>query len=338
MYQASPQRYARMQYNRVGNSGLRLSAIGLGLWNNFGDYDDFATQRAMIRQAFDLGITYFDLANNYGPEPGSAERNFGRIFAEDLRPYRDELVIASKAGYKMWPGPYGDWGSRKSIIASADQSLQRTGLDYFDIFYSHRPDPNTAPEETAGALDQLVRSGKALYIGLSNYSGPQTAAMLAIFKQLHTPVVIHQPRYNLFNRQVETTLFPTLAKAQLGAVSFSSLSQGLLTDKYLKGIRADSRASKATIPFLSANQVAQTLTTVEKLNALARQRGQSLAQMALAWNLRQPVVATALIGASRPEQIVANVQALNHLDFTAAELAQIEQILAAQPQIDWDAR
>lgn len=337
-YQANDQRYDTMVYNQVGNSGLKLSAIGLGLWNNFGSVDPLANQQAIIHQAFDLGITYYDLANNYGPVPGSAEENFGRIMKTDMHAYRDEMVIASKAGYVMWPGPYGNWGSRKSIIASADQSLQRTGLDYFDIFYSHRPDPATPLMETALALDQLVRAGKTLYVGLSNYDGQQTAAMQAIFKDLHTPFIIDQPRYNMFNRQVEQTLFPTLEAEHKGAVGFSSLSQGLLTDKYLHGIPANSRATKTTIPFLSANQVEQTLTTVKKLNAIAEQRGQSLAQMALAWNLRQPVLATVLIGASRPAQVVNNVQALQNLTFTAAELTTIDQILAEQGVIDWDAR
>lgn len=337
MYQAAAHRYATMPYNRVGDSGLKLSAIGLGLWNNFGSVDALANQRAMLHQAFDLGITYFDLANNYGPTPGSAERNFGRIMAQDFRPYRDEMVIASKAGYVMWPGPYGNWGSRKSIIASANQSLARTGLEYFDIFYSHRPDPHTAVEETALALDQLVRQGKTLYVGISNYSGAQTAAITAIFKDLRTPFIIHQPRYNMFNRDVETDLFPVLKREHKAAVGFSSLSQGLLTDKYRYGIPATSRAHKQTIPFLNSTQVEQTLATVQKLTAVATKRGQSLAQMALAWNLRVPEVASVLIGASRPEQIVANVQALNHPDFTTAELTTIDKILAQQGPIAWGA-
>lgn len=337
MYQASQKRYDHMIYNRVGNSGLKLSAIGLGLWNNFGSVDPIANQKAIIHQAFDLGITYYDLANNYGPEPGSAETNFGRIMATDIRPYRDEMVIASKAGYVMWPGPYGNWGSRKSIIASADQSLQRTGLDYFDIFYSHRPDPETPMEETAAALDQLVRQGKALYVGISNYNGKQTAAMTKIFESLGTPYIIHQPRYNMFNRQVEQDLFPVLQATHKAAVGFSSLSQGLLTDKYLHGITTDSRANKQTIPFLSPVQVEQTLATVKRLNEVAQQRKQSLAQMALAWNLRQPALACVLIGASRPEQVVNNVAALEKLEFSESELATIEQILTEQPAIDWNA-
>ena len=337
MYQASQKRYDHMIYNRVGNSGLKLSAIGLGLWNNFGSVDPIANQKAIIHQAFDLGITYYDLANNYGPEPGSAETNFGRIMATDMRPYRDEMVIASKAGYVMWPGPYGNWGSRKSIIASADQSLQRTGLDYFDIFYSHRPDPETPMEETAAALDQLVRQGKTLYVGISNYHGKQTAAMTKIFESLGTPYIIHQPRYNMFNRQVEQDLFPVLQATHKAAVGFSSLSQGLLTDKYLHGITTDSRANKQTIPFLNPVQVEQTLATVKRLNEVAQQREQSLAQMALAWNLRQPALASVLIGASRPEQVVNNVAALEKLKFSESELATIEQILTEQPAIDWNA-
>ncbi|MGH1585714.1 aldo/keto reductase [Lactiplantibacillus plantarum] len=337
MYQASQKRYDHMIYNRVGNSGLKLSAIGLGLWNNFGSVDPIANQKAIIHQAFDLGITYYDLANNYGPEPGSAETNFGRIMATDMRPYRDEMVIASKAGYVMWPGPYGNWGSRKSIIASADQSLQRTGLDYFDIFYSHRPDPETPMEETAAALDQLVRQGKTLYVGISNYNGKQTAAMTKIFESLGTPYIIHQPRYNMFNRQVEQDLFPVLQATHKAAVGFSSLSQGLLTDKYLHGITTDSRANKQTIPFLNPVQVEQTLATVKRLNEVAQQREQSLAQMALAWNLRQPALASVLIGASRPEQVVNNVAALEKLKFSESELATIEQILTEQPAIDCNA-
>ncbi|MEO3734238.1 aldo/keto reductase [Lactiplantibacillus plantarum] len=337
MYQASQKRYDHMIYNRVGNSGLKLSAIGLGLWNNFGSVDPIANQKAIIHQAFDLGITYYDLANNYGPEPGSAETNFGRIMATDMRPYRDEMVIASKAGYVMWPGPYGNWGSRKSIIASADQSLRRTGLDYFDIFYSHRPDPETPMEETAAALDQLVRQGKTLYVGISNYNGKQTAAMTKIFESLGTPYIIHQPRYNMFNRQVEQDLFPVLQATHKAAVGFSSLSQGLLTDKYLHGITTDSRANKQTIPFLNPVQVEQTLATVKRLNEVAQQREQSLAQMALAWNLRQPALASVLIGASRPEQVVNNVAALEKLKFSESELATIEQMLTEQPAIDWNA-
>lgn len=335
MYSANPHRYDTMVYNHLGNSGLQLSAIGLGLWHNFGSVDPYDNQRAIVRQAFDLGITYFDLANNYGPVPGSAERNFGHILATDLKPYRDEIVVASKAGYEMWDGPYGNWGSRKSIIASANQSLTRLGLDYVDIFYSHRPDPNTDVYETAQALDSLVRQGKALYVGISNYSGAQTAAIIDCFKDMHTPFVIHQPRYNMFNRQIESDLFPVLKREHKAAVGFSSLCQGLLTDKYLNGIPDNSRAAKSTSPFLQPKQVKQTLKTVRALNEVAESRGQTLAEMALAWNLREPELACVLVGASRPEQLLDNVKALNHLDFTADELAEIDNILNDQNAIDW---
>lgn len=337
MYRANEHRYEKMTYNRVGNSGLKLSALGLGLWNNFGSVDPISKQEDIIHQAFDLGITYFDLANNYGPVPGSAEENFGRIMKDDMHAYRDEMVIASKAGYYMWPGPYGDWGSRKSIIASANQSLKRTGLDYFDIFYSHRPDPETPIEETAQALDQLVREGKTLYVGISNYSGAQTRAITQIFKELKTPFIIHQPRYNMFNREVERDLFPVLRAEHKAAVGFSALSQGLLTDKYLNGIPDDSRARKTTIPFLQSEQVGQTLETVKSLNEIAKNRGQSLAQMALAWNLREPEIACVLIGASRAEQVVDNVKSLDHLDFSEDELTQIDNILNKQHPISWGA-
>lgn len=337
MYQASTMRYDNMVYNRVGNSGLKLSALGLGLWHNFGSVDPYENQKAMIHQAFDLGITYFDLANNYGPIPGSAEENFGRIMATDMKPYRDEMIIASKAGYQMWAGPYGDWGSRKSILASADQSLRRLGLDYVDIFYSHRPDPKTPVSETALALDQLVKAGKALYIGISNYNGAQTAAITKVFNDLRTPFVIHQPRYNMFDRTIEDDLIPVLRREGKAAVSFSSLSQGLLTDKYLNGIPDNSRAAKSTSPFLHPLQVDETIRTVRQLNGVAKRRGQTLAEMALAWNLREPEIASVLIGASRPQQLVDNVKALDHLDFSSAELNEIDHILAKQPGIKWGA-
>ncbi|GAF36128.1 aldo/keto reductase [Lentilactobacillus farraginis] len=337
MYQASTKRYDNMVYNRVGNSGLKLSALGLGLWHNFGSVDPYENQKAMIHQAFDLGITYFDLANNYGPIPGSAEENFGRIMATDMKPYRDEMIIASKAGYQMWAGPYGDWGSRKSILASADQSLKRLGLDYVDIFYSHRPDPKTPVSETALALDQLVRAGKALYIGISNYNGAQTAAITKVFNDLRTPFVIHQPRYNMFDRTIEDDLIPVLRREGKAAVSFSSLSQGLLTNKYLNGIPDNSRAAKSTSPFLHPLQVDETIRTVRQLNEVAKRRGQTLAEMALAWNLREPEIASVLIGASRPQQLVDNVKALDHLDFSSAELNEIDHILAKQPGIKWGA-
>lgn len=337
MYQANKERYDKMVYNRVGQSGLKLSAIGLGLWHNFGSVDPIENQKAIIHQAFDLGITYFDLANNYGPIPGSAEQNFGHILAQDLHAYRDELVISSKAGYEMWDGPYGNWGSKKSIIASADQSLARLQLDYVDIFYSHRPDPDTPIEETALALDQLVRTGKALYIGISNYSGAQTQAMIKIFNDLKTPFIIHQPRYNMFNRQIEQDLLPVLRQYGKAAAVFSPLSQGLLTDKYLNGIPKSSHAAKSNSPFLHENQVEATIQTVQNLNEVAKNRHQTLAEMALAWDLRHSEVASVIIGASRPEQLVDNVKALNHLNFSQAELDQIDNILSQQPRIDWQA-
>ncbi len=317
MYQANEDRYQKMIYNRVGNSGLKLSALGLGFWHNFGSADPF-----------DLGITYFDLANNYGPIPGSAEENFGRIMATDMKPYRDEMIITSKAGYEMWDGPYGNWGSRKSIIASANQSLQRLNLDYVDIFYSHRPDPATPIEETAEALDQLVREGKALYIGISNYDGKQTAAITKVFKELRTPFIIHQPRYNMFDRHIENDLLPVLKQEGKAAVCFSPLAQGLLTDRYLNGIPADSRAAKPTSPFLHKDQVEKTLATVKKLNKFAVERHQTLAEMAVAWILRKPEIACVLVGASRPSQLVDDVKALNNLQFSADELAEIDRILA----------
>lgn len=327
MYQANEKRYENMIYNSVGNSGLKLSAIGLGFWHNFGSVDAYENQKAIVHQAFDLGITYYDLANNYGPVPGSAEENFGRIMASDMKPYRDEMIISSKAGYHMWEGPYGEWGSRKSIIASANQSLKRLDLDYVDIFYSHRPDPNTPLEETAEALDQLVREGKALYIGISNYNAEQTKKITAIFKDLRTPFIIHQPCYNMFTREIEKDLLPLLKKEHKGAACYSSLAQGLLTNRYLHGIPKDSRAAKTTSPFLTVDQVEKTIGTVKKLNKVAERRGQSLAEMALAWDLREPEIACVLVGASRPLQLVDNVKALNNLKFTQAELDEIDDIL-----------
>lgn len=337
MYQANENRYNNMVYNRVGKSGLKLSAFSLGLWHNFGSVDPLENQQAIIHQAFDLGITYFDLANNYGPVPGSAEKNFGEIMAHDMHAYRDELVIASKAGYEMWDGPYGNWGSKKSIIASADQSLRRLQLDYVDIFYSHRPDPETPVEETALALDQLIRSGKALYIGISNYSGEQTQAIIDVFNELKTPFIIHQPRYNMFNRQIEADLLPVLRENGKAAAVFSPLSQGLLTDKYLHGVPENSRAAKSTSPFLHPQQVEATIKTVQQLNDVAQSRQQTLAEMALAWNLREPEIASVIIGASRPEQLVDNVKALDNLTFSDEELAKIDDILSQQPLVDWKA-
>lgn len=328
MYSANKNRYEKMIYNRIGNSGLQISAISLGLWNNFGSVDPYENQKGIIHQAFDLGITYFDLANNYGPIPGSAEENFGKIMATDMKPYRDEMVIASKAGHEMWPGPYGNWNSRKSIIASADQSLRRTGLDYFDIFYSHRPDPMTPVAETAQALDQLVRQGKALYIGISKYSSQETQEIIDIFKELKTPFIIHQPRYNMFDRKAERGLFTTLGENKKGAVGFSSLAQGLLSDKYLKGIPNNSRANKVTIPFLTTEKVEPTINTVQKLNQISQRRGQTLPQMALAWNLRIPELASVLIGASNPKQVIENVKALDNLSFLPEELLEIDHALS----------
>lgn len=327
MYQASKQRYETMPYRHVGQSGLRLPAISLGLWHNFGDVDRLSNQKEILCGAFDRGVTHFDLANNYGPPAGSAERNFGRILREELGQYRDELVISSKAGYYMWPGPYGEWGSKKNIIASCDQSLQRMGLDYVDIFYHHRPDPDTPIEETAGALDLLVRQGKALYIGVSNYSAEQTVAIAKVFKKLGTPFIIHQPRYNMFDRWIEDGLTDVLTQENLGAITFSPLAQGLLTNRYLNGIPADSRAGRSSSPFLSPENVEATINKVQQLNKIAQNRGQSLAEMALAWNLRQPTVTSVLVGASRLSQLEDSLKALNHLDFTAEELARIDAIV-----------
>lgn len=327
MYQASEQRYANMPYRHVGKSGLKLPAISLGLWHNFGDVDRLSNQKEILCGAFDRGVTHFDLANNYGPPAGSAERNFGRILREELGQYRDELVISSKAGYYMWPGPYGEWGSKKNIIASCDQSLQRMGLDYVDIFYHHRPDPDTPIEETAAALDLLVRQGKALYIGVSNYSAEQTKAIAQVFKQLGTPFIIHQPRYNMFDRWIEDGLMDVLAEEKLGAITFSPLAQGLLTNRYLNGIPADSRAGRSSSPFLSPENVEATLSKVQQLNKIAASRDQSLAEMALAWNLRQPTVTSVLVGASRLSQLEDSLRALNHLDFAPEELAQIDAIV-----------
>ena len=326
MYIASEQRYDTMQYRRSGRSGVRLPAISLGLWHNFGGADLFENSRAMVRRAFDLGITHFDLANNYGPPYGSAETTFGQILRLDFAAYRDEMIISSKAGYDMWPGPYGDWGSRKYLLASLDQSLKRMGLEYVDIFYSHRPDPETPIEETMGALDQAVRSGKALYAGLSNYNATQAAAAIKILRELGTPCLIHQPKYSMFVRTPEQGLLDVLGKEGVGAIAFTPLAQGLLTDRYLHGIPADSRATKAV--FLKESDISEDrLARIRALNELAAQRGQSLAQMALAWVLRDGRMTSALIGASRVEQIEQNVAALANLSFSADELARINAIL-----------
>jgi L-glyceraldehyde 3-phosphate reductase len=317
-----------LHYNRCGRSGLKLPAVSLGLWHNFGGVDAFENARAVVHRAFDLGITHFDLANNYGPPPGSAEETFGRILRQDLARYRDELVISTKAGYRMWPGPYGDWGSRKYLIASLDQSLQRMGLDYVDIFYHHRPDPETPLEETMAALDHVVRQGKALYVGLSNYTPEHTRRAASILRALGTPCLIHQPSYNMFNRQIEDGLLDVLEEEGIGCIVFSPLAQGLLTDRYLSGIPEDSRAAKAHGFLKPEHLTEERLAKVRKLNEIAQARGQTLAQMALAWNLRQAGVTSVLVGASRVRQIEDNVAALEHLEWTAEELEAIEEILA----------
>jgi L-glyceraldehyde 3-phosphate reductase len=321
-------RYETMRYNRCGRSGLRLPAISLGLWHNFADVDVFENARAMVRRAFDLGITHFDLANNYGPPPGSAETVFGRLVSMDLKPFRDELIISSKAGYRMWPGPYGEWGSRKYLVASLDQSLKRMGLDYVDIFYHHRPDPETPLEETMQALDYIVRSGRALYVGLSNYNPEQTRTAAGLLRTLGTPALIHQPSYNMFNRWVENGLLTVLSEEGMGCIAFSPLAQGLLSDKYLNGIPDGSRASKPHGFLRPAHITDAKLAQVRRLNEVARKRDQTLAQMALAWILRHPGMTTALIGASRVGQIEEAVGALGRLAFTSEELQAIEDSLA----------
>ena len=328
MYIANEQRYDTMQYRRCGKSGLRLPAISLGLWHNFGGVDVFENSRAMVRRAFDLGITHFDLANNYGPPPGSAETNFGEILRLDLKPHRDELIISTKAGWGMWPGPYGDWGSRKYLLASLDQSLKRMGLEYVDIFYSHRPDPETPVEETMAALDQAVRSGNALYAGISSYDPAQTAAAVRSLRVCGTTCLIHQPKYSMFERWVENGLLDVLGDEGVGAIAFCPLAQGLLTDRYIQGIPAGSRASKPN-SFLKKSDIDEhRLSQIRGLSDIAGVRGQSLAQMALAWVLRDSRMTSALIGASRVEQIEQNVAALNNLSFSALELARIDAILS----------
>lgn len=329
MYQANERRYDTMQYRRCGRSGIRLPAISLGLWHNFGGIDVFENGRAMLRRAFDLGITHFDLANNYGPPYGSAESNFGEFMRLDFRPYRDELIISTKAGWDMWPGPYGNWGSRKYLLASLDQSLQRMGLEYVDIFYSHRADPETPVEETMGALDQAVRSGKALYAGISSYDAAQTAAAVGILRQLGTPCLIHQPRYSMLDRTLEKGLLDVLGKEGVGAIAFCPLAQGVLTDRYLGGIPEGSRASKVHSYLKRTDVTEAKLNQVRGLNEIAASRKQSLAQMALAWVLRDPRVTSALIGASSVLQIEQNVSALQNLAFTTEELGKIDSILAS---------
>lgn len=326
-YEAASERYADMQYRTCGKSGLKLPALSLGLWHNFGDSTPIETQREILRTAFDLGINHFDLANNYGPPYGSAEINFGRLLKEDFRPYRDELLISTKAGWDMWPGPYGSGGgSRKYVLASLDQSLQRMGLDYVDIFYSHRFDAHTPLEETAGALAAAVQQGKALYIGISSYSAAKTREMAALLAQYKVPLLIHQPSYNLLNRWVEHELLDTLDEIGTGSIAFTPLAQGLLTSKYLNGVPADARVNKPGGGSLKQDHLsAENLEHVRKLNAIAERRGQSLAQMALAWVLRNGRVTSALIGASRAEQVRENVGALKNLEFSAEELAEIDR-------------
>ncbi|MBD3631078.1 L-glyceraldehyde 3-phosphate reductase [Cyclobacterium sp.] len=326
-YQPNSNRYTSMKFRRCGKSGLDLPLISLGLWHNFGHSDDFKNGRNILRTAFDLGITHFDLANNYGPPYGAAEENFGRIFEKDFKSLRDELIISSKAGWDMWPGPYGNFGSKKYLMASLDQSLKRMGLDYVDIFYHHRPDPKTPLEETMGALDLMVRQGKALYVGISQYNAEDTAKASRILKDLGTPCLIHQPRYSMMDRWVEDGLLDTLESEGIGAIAFSPLEQGLLTNKYLNGFPEDSRAVKDGRYLNTEKITPELLAKVEKLNGLARDRGQSLAQMAIAWLLKDQRITSVLVGVSKSEQLRDNVDSLNKLDFSDAEIGEIEQIL-----------
>lgn len=326
-YTANPKRYTEMQYRRCGNSGIKLPAVSLGLWHNFGHVDNFENSRNILRCAFDNGITHFDLANNYGPPPGSAEENFGKILREDFFAYRDELIISSKAGYLMWDGPYGEWGSKKYLVASLDQSLRRMGLSYVDIFYHHRPDPDTPLEETMGALDLIVRQGKALYAGISNYGPEDAARAIGILKQLGTPCFIHQPKYSMFERWVENGLLNVLEQHGVGCIPFSPLAQGLLTDRYLNGIPSDSRAAKPNT-FLKPEQVTQEkIQKIQRLNAVAGKRNQSLAQMALSWLLKDRRITSVLIGASKPEQVTDSLRCLDNISFSRDELNEIENIL-----------
>lgn len=326
MYRAADDRYSGMKYNRCGRSGLKISAMSLGLWHNFGGGNSHESMAALVTTAFDLGITHFDLANNYGPPAGSAEENFGRILRREMAGYRDELLISTKAGYDMWPGPYGNFGSRKYLIASLDQSLRRMGIDYVDIFYHHRPDPETPMEETALALHHIVQQGKALYVGVSNYNPEQTRRMAALLRDLGTPLTVHQPRYNMLDRAGFEALEPVLQEEGVGSVCFCPLAQGLLTNKYLTDIPADSRAASASV-FLRREQITEELRgKLRRLNDIALSRGQTLAQMATVWDLRNTLTSV-ILGASRPQQIIENVQALSHADFTADELAAIDEIL-----------
>jgi len=328
-YIPSSTRYSNMLYRRCGKSGIKLSAVSLGLWHNFGDVDTMSTYRKTLHTAFDAGITHFDLANNYGPPPGSAEINFGRILKEDFAAHRDELIISTKAGYYMWEGPYGEWGSKKNLVASLNQSLKRMDLEYVDIFYHHRPDPDTPLEETMAALDLIVRQGKALYVGISNYKPKEAAEAFRILKELGTPCLIHQPKYSMFERWVEKEgLLDLLGKEGVGCIPFSPLAQGLLTNKYLSGIPADSRVAKG-VGFLTENNITEErLSQIKQLNDLAVKRGQSLAQMALSWILKDDRVTSVLIGASRPEQLTDSLKCLDNISFSSDELQQIEKILA----------
>ena len=329
MYVADDKRYDSMQYRRSGRSGIQLPAVSLGLWHNFGGVDNFENSRAMLRRAFDLGITHFDLANNYGPPYGSAEETFGQIFKKDFLPYRDELIISTKAGWDMWPGPYGDLGSRKYMLASLDQSLKRMGLEYVDIFYHHRPDPDTPMEESLGALDTAVRSGRALYVGISAYNAKQTAEAIRILRALGTPCLIHQPKYSMFVRDPERGLFDVLEKEGVGSIVFSPLAQGLLSDRYLHGIPSDSRAARDF--FLKKKDIGEDrLSKIRALNEIAKQRGQTLAEMAVAWVLRDPRVTSALVGTSKVSQVDDNVAALKNLKFSAEELRKIDGALAGK--------
>ena len=326
-YKPVSTRYDAMEYRRCGRSGLLLPAVSLGLWHNFGGVDTLENCRKILQLAFDSGITHFDLANNYGPPPGSAEENFGRILKQDFHGYRDQMIISTKAGYYMWPGPYGEWGSKKYLVSSLDQSLQRMGLDYVDIFYHHRPDPNTPLEETMAALDLIVRQGKALYVGISNYQAEEAAKALQILKQLGTPCLIHQPKYSMFERWVEGGLLDLLEKEGVGCIPFSPLAQGLLTNKYLKGIPSDSRAAKPTGFLQESSVTEQTVAKIKKLNDLAIKREQTLAQMALAWILKDKRITSVLIGVSKPEQVTDSLQCFRNTWFSPEELQTIEDIL-----------
>lgn len=325
-YIADENRYEKIKYRRTGNSGLLLPELSLGLWHNFGDNDDFKNARNLLKCAFDNGITHFDLANNYGPPPGSAEKNFGKILKKDFKPYRDELIISSKAGYGMWPGPYGDLGSKKFLVASLDQSLQRMGLDYVDIFYHHRPDYDTPLEETMGALDLIVRQGKALYVGISNYQPERAAKAFKILKELGTPCIIHQPRYNLFDRWIEDGLLDLLDNSGVGAICFSPLAQGMLTNKYINGLPQDSRAVKES-PFLNTSQVLEHLPKIKALNEIAKNRNQNLAQMAISWILKDDRITSVLIGASKTDQIIDSLKATENTSFSDDELNNINAVL-----------